>query len=173
MNKGSFADDTFEKAIEAGQTMAKAGAKQIKQTFDPRKILENALGTGGEDKVQKQMKEAKDKNPNMTPLDFAKLQDKYNKQDSSKTDALRNRLFQMVKSGDEKVMQEMKQKKQEKLQRDAYQEQEKKKHEQKKLRQSQSSAAPQGKERKSIFGAKKKKGIQPSPTELKPSTGKQ
>lgn len=53
MNKGSFWDDTFEKALEAGQSMAKSSAKQIKQTFSPLQMIKNAMG--GEANPQSQM----------------------------------------------------------------------------------------------------------------------
>src|SRR5512147_2984528 len=102
MNKGGFLDDTFEKALEAGQSMAKSGAKQIKQTFNPLQMLKNANSsekTPGEngkmgEQVEKMGKDAK----NNTPLDFDKLQKSYGQQDEAKAKAYANRLFQMVKS---------------------------------------------------------------------------
>lgn len=181
MPKGSFWDDTFEKALEAGQSMAKSGAQQLKQTFSPAQILKNAFtgesgGRTSEVKEERsdgrtsEVKRAK----GTTPLDFAKLQEKYQNQDKSKTDALRNRLFQMVKSGDEKIMMEKKQKEEEKKRQEAYQEHEKKRKEAEKQRQAQMSGEPQGKERQSILAPKKKKKVPlPSAAEIKPSTGKQ
>lgn len=179
MKKGTFWDDTFEKAVEAGQQMAKGGAQQIKQTFNPLSMLKNAFsgetsgGQNGMNKEMQKMKEGMDKKS--TPLDFAKLQEKYNNQDKSKTDALRNRLFQMVKSGEEKVLMEKKQEEAEKKRTIAWEEQEKRRKEAEKKRQEQISGAPQGKEHQSILAPKrkKKKGFEPSPVEIKPSTGKQ
>src|SRR3989339_191556 len=151
MHKGSFLSDTFEKAIEAGQSMAKSGGKQLKQTFNPAQMIGNAIGIakegGGTDAVKgvegRGATEAKEKRSS-TALDFEKLQKRYQNQDKSQTDALRNRLFQLVKSGEEKE------------------------------RQAQTTTEPQGKEKQSVLAPrKKKKGVQPSPTEIKPSTGKQ
>ena len=47
MKKGGFWDDTFEKALEAGQSMAKSGGKQLKQTFSPANMIKNALNVEG------------------------------------------------------------------------------------------------------------------------------
>lgn len=175
MAKGSFLADTFEKALEAGATMAKSGAKQVKQTFNPLNMLKNA-SEGGTSAV----KEAEGRGTaevkggtGSTPLNFDKLQNSYDNQDKSKADAFRNRLFQMVKSGEEKVMMEKKQKEQEKKRSLTWEEQEKRKKEAEKQRQEQAGGVPQGKERKSILGGKKKKAQNPAPTEIKPSTGKQ
>lgn len=162
--------------MEAGQTMAKSGAKQLKQTFNPLSMLKNSFGGEagngqGMNKEMQKMKEGMDKKS--TPLDFMKLQEKYNNQDKVKTDALRNRLFQMVKSGDEKILMEKKQKEEEKKRTIAWEEQEKRRKEAEKQRQAQMGGAPQGKERKSILGVKKKKTQAPAQMETKPSTGKQ
>ncbi|PIY69077.1 hypothetical protein COY90_02615 [Candidatus Roizmanbacteria bacterium CG_4_10_14_0_8_um_filter_39_9] len=179
MNKGSFWDDTFEKALEAGQSMAKSSAKQIKQTFSPLQMIKNALG-GGESNPQSpmesKMKEMQGKKEmGNTPLDFSKLQEKYQNQDKAKTDMLRQRLFQMVKGGDEKIMMEKKQKEEEEKRRIAYEEHERKRNKQDQQRMMQQSGnEPQGKERQSVLAPKKKKRAQnPSPIEIKPSTGKQ
>lgn len=186
MKKGGFWDDTFEKALEAGQSMAKSGGKQLKQTFSPANMIKNALNVEGtadlpadlsagalakaEGRGTAEVKGGKQS----TPIDFAKLQEKYQNQDKSKTDALRNKLFQMVKSGDEKIMMEKKQKEEEKKRQEAYQEHEQKRKEAEKQRQAQMSGEPQGKERQSILAPKKKKKPPlPSTAEIKPSTGKQ
>lgn len=178
MNKGGFWDDTFEKALEAGQSMAKSGGKQLKQTFSPAQMLKNAFsGEGGRTSAveERSGKSAEVKKmAGSTPIDFAKLQEKYQNQDKSKTDALRNRLFQMVKSGDEKIMMEKKQKEEEKKRQEAYQEHEKKRKEAEKQRQAQMSGEPRGKEHQSILAPKKKKKAPlPATAEVKPSKGKQ
>ena len=180
MPKGSFWDDTFEKALEAGQSMAKSGGKQLKQTFSPASMIKNAFSgeSGRTSEVKEERSDGKTsevgKGKQSTPIDFAKLQEKYQNQDKSKTDALRNRLFQMVKSGDEKLMMEKKQKEEEKKRQEAYQEHEQKRKEAEKQRQAQMSGEPQGKERQSILAPKKKKKPPlPSTAEIKPSTGKQ
>jgi len=179
MKTGSFWDDTFERALEAGQSMAKSGGKQLKQTFNPANMIKNAFNSERTADLPAEVpprgtKEGVKKMAGTTPLDFAKLQEKYQNQDKSKTDALRNKLFQLVKSGDEKIMMEKKQKEEEKKRQEAYQEHERKRREAEKLRQTQMSGEPQGKERQSILAPKKKKKTQlPSTAEIKPSTGKQ
>lgn len=180
MKKGGFWDDTFEKALEAGQGMAKSGGKQLKQTFSPANMIKNAFNAEGTADLPAEAhriggaKEGVKRMAGSTPLDFTKLQEKYQNQDKSKTDALRNRLFQMVKSGDEKIMMEKKQKDEEKKRQEAYQEHEKKRKEAEKQRQAQMSGEPHGKERQSILAPKKKKKVPlPSAAEIKPSTGKQ
>lgn len=181
MHKGSFLNDTFEKAIEAGQSMAKSGGKQLKQTFSPAQMIGNAIGIakeggrtnavgGAESMGNVEAKGIKES----TALDFEKLQKKYQNQDKSQTDALRNRLFQLVKSGEEKVYSEKKQMEAQEKRDAAYLEQEKKRKEAEKQHQAQTTTEPQGKEKQSVLAPrKKKKGVQPSPTEIKPSTGKQ
>jgi hypothetical protein len=180
MKKGSFWEDTFEKALEAGRSMAKSGGKQLRQTFSPADMIKNSFG--GEDGAGTSVvKEAGGRGTaevkgakGSTPLDFAKLQEKYNNQDKAKTDALRNRLFQMVKSGDERIMTEKKQKEEEKKRQEAYEEHERKRKLAEKQRQDQMSGEPQGKERQSILAPKKKKKPPlPSTAEVKPSKGKQ
>ena len=185
MPKGTFWDDTFEKALEAGQSMAKSGGQQLKQTFNPADMIKNAFNGEAGGRTSDLSAEALAKaegrgtgevkgGKQSTPLDFAKLQEQYQNQDKSKTDALRNRLFQMVKSGDEKIMMNKKQKEEEKKLQEAYQEHEKKRKEAEKQRQAQMSGEPQGKERQSILAPKKKKKVPlPSAAEIKPSTGKQ
>lgn len=175
MAKGNPWDDAFEQLAELGRSTVKHTVKSVGETFDPRKMIENSLGKNDKsnEAMQKEMKELQEKKPNATPLDFAKLQQKYDAQDKTKTDALRNRLFQMVKSGEEKVQTEKKQKEAEGEQQKAYAQEEQRRRQQEKQRQ-QTAVNPQGKERKSIMGGKKKKkGVEPSPAEIKPSTGKQ
>ena len=182
MKKGSFWDDTFEKAVEAGRVMTKSGVKQLKQTFSPLQMIKNAAGISSAENgnprvtsdAENQMKEAVGKNPNNTPLDFAKLQDKFADKDKTATDALRQRLFQMVKSGDEKIFIEKKQKEQEKKQQEMYDVHEKQRRQQEQQQIAAQAGEPQGKERTSVLGSKKKKAkTLPSQAELKPGNSKQ
>lgn len=168
-----FWDDTFEKALEAGQSMAKGGVKQIKQTFNPLQMLKNtAEGGGGIEADAKRAQETLgNKKDGSTPLDFDKLQKSYGNQDEAQAKALANRLFQLVKSGEEKVLNEGKQKEAEKLRQEEYARQDKKR---KEAQASQQTAEePHGKERKSILGGKKKKSSAPATAEVKPSQSKQ
>ncbi len=173
MAKGSFLDDIFEKALEAGHSMAKSGGKQLKQTFNPIDILKNTFSQDSESQEQqKEMQQMKEKMGNKaTPLDFAKLQEKYTKQDNQKAKILANRLFQLVKQGEEKVKTDKERETQEKKRTEIWEVQQKKQEKQKQ-QQTEQTEMPQGKERKSILGGKKKKAT-PDTAELRPSKGKQ
>jgi len=168
MAKGNILQDSFEQLAELGKTTTKQGGKQIVQTFNPLKILENTTGEG--QNTDKQKEELKKKKDASTPLDFEKLQKKYQDEDKLKTESLRNRLFQMVKREDEKSLEREKAEGQEKKQKEEYEKQEKKKQ---KAQQQQIEflEEPQGKIRRSIFSPKKVS--QRNVAETRPATGKQ
>jgi len=93
------------------------------------------------------------KGKNSTPLDFLKLEKKLNDKEKVKTQALRNRLFQMVKGQEEKLHYEQTRKKQEKINQEAMIAQKQKEREkQEQITQAQ-SGIPQGKSRKNIFSS--------------------
>ena len=169
MAKPGFWSDTFEQLAELGKTTGKQSAKSVAQTFNPVKILEQAAGTGispNEGDIKKEFQKKK----NHTPMDFDKLQKKYQEKDTQNLATLRNRLFQMVKSGDEKILAEKKQAEEEKKRKIYYGEMEKKRKKHAELQQ-QSQSAPKGKEKKGLFSPKKK--AQEQHAEIKPSTVKQ
>lgn len=165
---GSFWDDTIEQLEQLGKSTVKQTAVSLKQTFSPTNLFEHATGKSSENNSQRieQQKNGK----NNTPLDFAKLQDKYAYQDKQKTDALRNRLFQIVKGDEEKMLQKKKHEEQQKQQQLVYEEQDK---ERKKQQQKQQSAPGEatGKQ-KGRLGQARKKAHVPNPTEMKPNSGK-
>jgi len=167
---GSFWDDTIEQLSELGKSTVKQTASSLKQTFSPTSLFEHATGKSSEQNATGQKTEHIKKENNNTPLDFAKLQDKYANQDKQKTDALRNRLFQMVKGDEEKMLQKKKQEKEQKQQQLLYEEQEK---ERKKQQQNQQSAPGEatGKQ-KGRLGQARKKAHVPDPAEMKPNSGK-
>lgn len=171
MAKPGFFSDTFEKLAELGVSTVKKSASAVKQTFDPTKIVEKATGSpSSQDKGIEQLEKGQSKKQNHTPLDFKKLQNKYQDQDSQKAEILRQRLFQLVKRGDEEILERKKQEELQKKQQEVYQQQEKKRKEEEKKR-FQDSVIPQGKIRRSIFSHKKV--AQRQQAEVKPSTGKQ
>ena len=172
MAKGNILHDSFEQLAELGKTTAKQGAKQVGQTFSPLKLLEHASGKNQDvnDKEKEQIDELKKKKDASTPLDFDKLQKKYQNQDKLKTESLRNRLFQMVKREDEKSLERKKAEEQEKKRKEEYEKQEKKK-QLAQQQQVQSAEIPQGKQRRSIFSPKK--AAQRNVAETRPATGKQ
>lgn len=171
-NKFGFWEDTFEKLTELGVSTAKKTTQSIKQTLDPLQMIDQVTGRQGADKGVEQLEKGKGKKPNHTPLDFQKLQKKYQDQDKTKTDMLRQRLFQMVKAGDEKLLMEHRQKEIQKKQQETYEEMDKKRREEEKKKQQDLQAgAPQGKIRRSIFSPKKV--AKREQAEVRPSTGKQ
>lgn len=173
MVKLGFWDDIFEKLAELGQSTAQKTGQAMKQTFSPIKIIESALGTkqSFSDRGIEQLEKGKGKKQTHTPLDFQKLTNKYEEQDAKKAQTLRQRLFQLVKSGEEKTLMAKKQEEQEKKRQEFYQLQEKKRKEEEKRRQEQTAQIPMGKIRRSIFSPKKV--AKRKQAEVKPASGKQ
>lgn len=170
MAKGSFVSDTFEKLAELGISTAKKSVKAVKQTFDPTKILEK--NDDSESSMKSQMEKMKsEKEKRSTPLDFGKLQKNYQDKDAQKADVLRNRLFQLVKRGEEEVVEKKHQEEQQKTQKELYEEQEKKRRAIQQKQMEQNQGIPQGKVRRSIFS--KKRAAKREQTEVKPASGKQ
>jgi hypothetical protein len=94
MAKGNPWDDAFEQLAELGRSTVKHTVKSVGETFDPAKWSRTPWQERQIQKnMQKEMKELQEKKPNATPLDFAKLQQKYDAQDKTKTDALRTACF--------------------------------------------------------------------------------
>lgn len=170
MPKGKLLEDTFEQLVELGHSTAKKTVKSVAQTLNPLSGSSNAEKNTSANSLKEQAEKLKNKKDSHTPLDFDKLQKKFQDKDKIKTEALRNRLFQMVKQGDEKIITEHRQKELEKKRQQAYLEQEKKRKEEEKKKQ-QGSAIPMGKIRKTIFSPKKTAERQHA--ETKPATGKQ
>lgn len=184
MVKNNILEDSFEKLVEQGATQTKkavkSAVKQVTSTFSPTKMWEQILGTSTEtSKVEEgvypeQSRGRKTaevgKGKKHTPLDLEKLGKNYKDAEAQKTEALRQRLFQLVKRGEEKVLLEKKQEEEEKKQKEAYEVQEKRKKKEEE-NQKRSGDLPHGKIRRSIFSHKKI--AQRQHTETKPSTGKQ
>lgn len=169
--------DAFEQLVESGQQTAKSSVKQVAQTFNPWDMIKNSF-TSGETSPSTELTKAKEqmgKNTTSTPLDFNKLQENYARQDKQKIDAMKNKLFQMVKGEEEKQFQSGKQKKLQETRQENWEEEEKKRRAIEQQRRQSMSGEPQGKERHSILGGKKKKKsvMEPQPAELKPTTGHQ
>lgn len=171
MVKTGFIGDTFEKLAELGSSTVKKSGQAVKQTFDPTKILEKATGNqSAQDKGMEKLEKGQSQKQNHSPLDFKKLQNKYQDQDSQKAAILRQRLFQLVKRGDEEILERKKQEEQQKKQQELYQQQEKKRKEEEKKR-IEAAPIPVGKIRRSIFSPKKVAKRQQA--EVKPASGKQ
>jgi len=171
MPKGKLFEDTFEQLVELGQSTAKKTVKSVAQTLNPFDKGATTVKENSQNSLNSSTEKLKNKKDNHTPLDFEKLKDKFQNKEKVQADALRNRLFQIVRQGDEKMLVQKRQKEMEKKRQEEYLIQEKKKKEEEKKRQQQVGNLPQGKIRRSIFSAKKV--ADRSHSETKPATGKQ
>ncbi len=165
--KGRMIADTFEQIEDFGKSTVKHVTRQTLRTFSPLDILEDLSST--KQSTAQENKNSQEKKPNHTPINTNLLKTEYEQQDKKKEIALKNRLFQLVKQGDEKELQKKKQKEQEKKQVEV--EEEQKKREEKKKEEEQKGQVPQGKIRRSIFSPRTK--AKREHFETRPSTGKQ
>lgn len=168
MAKGKLLEDTFEQLVELGVSTKKKTVKQVSQTLNP---LSSLISTDNQtEKKGSKIGELK-KEGNHTPLDFDKLQEKFKDQEKAKQEALRQKLFQMVRQADERILQEQKQKEIEKRRREELEKQEKERRKKEEQARQQQEFIPMGKIRRSIFSAKKV--AQRQHIETKASSGKQ
>jgi len=165
MPKNSILEDTFEQLVELGSSTAKKTVKSVAQTLNPFDKT-----SGGNEQNQARTSEVK-RGKNHTPVDFEKLKNKFQDKDKLQAEALRNRLFQIVKREDEKSLERKEMEGAQKKRQEEYLAQEKKRKEQEKRRQKQQGNIPLGKIRRSIFSPKKTAERQHA--ELKPASGKQ
>lgn len=168
MAKGNIINDTFEQLAELGVSTVKKTGQSVKQTFNPLQIFEAESDKQSPENKQKSQKELGTKN-NHTPLDFDKLGGQYQTQEKQKEEALRQRLFQLVKGDEKRAVEERKQEKKQQEQAEIREVQEKNKRIEAQKQQSYMET-PKGKERRSILSKKKK--VTQEQAEFKPSTGK-
>jgi len=171
MVKGGLIEDTFEKLAELGVSTTKKTVKSVSQTLNPfsDQVFEKK---GNSNEVGAKIPEIKSKEKSHTPLDFEKLKSKFQDKEKMKVEGLRNRLFQMVKQGDERMLMEKRQKEIEEKRREAIEEQQKKQRKEEQKRHMElDQGAPRGKIRKNIFSPKK--SAEKQHAETKPATGKQ
>ena len=145
-------EDTFEKLVEQGTTQAKKAIKstvgQVKQTVSPTKIWEQILGIDSNPSIPSNPTnplETFARSKSHTPLNLDKLGKSYQDKEKQKTEVLKQRLFQLVKRGEEEILE--------------------------KKKQDQQGEIPKGRVRRSIFSAKKV--AQRQHAEVKPASGKQ
>lgn len=171
MNKGNVLSDTFEQLAELGSSTAKKTVKSMAQIVNPFDKTSGAKST----EVNPEQNSAKTSEvkhgSNHTPVDFDKLKNKFQDKDKLQAEALRNRLFQIVKREDEKILERKETKESQKKRQLEYDSQGKKRKEQEKKQQEQRGEIPMGKIRKSIFSSKKVSDRQHA--EVKPASGKQ
>lgn len=170
MPKGKLFEDTFEQLVELGQSTASKTVKSVGQIINPFDKGSSATKENSQNSLNSQTEKLKNKKENHTPLDFEKLKSKLQNKEKVQADALRNRLFQIVRQGDEKMLVEKRQKEMQKKRKEEYEKQYRQ-NESKKKKQQQSNDVPQGRVRKSIFSYKKT--AERSHAETKPATGKQ
>jgi len=168
-----FWSDTFEQLTEFGQSTVKKSGQAINQTFSPLKILETTDNSPLTENSSKKDRGERlpSKKQNSTPLDLESLHKNYQNQDKQKANALRFRLFQMVRSQEEKVIAQKKQEELERKRKLTYEEEQKKRKEKEKKKREQTLVVPKGKIRRSIFSPKKMAERQQA--EVKPASGKQ
>ncbi len=168
MAKGTILGDTFEQLAELGQSTAKKTVKSVTQIVNP---FDNAKTSevGPEQNMRKTSEVNRGKNH--TPLDFKKLKDKFQDKDKLQAEALKNRLFQLVKRGDEKVLERKEMEAAQKKRQEEYDEQEKKRKEQQQKNQNQQGNIPTGKAKRGFMT--RKKSSEQQHVENKPASGKQ
>ena len=93
MAKGNILSDTFEQLAELGASTAKQTVKSVAQIVNPFSKNESKPHSP-------EVNRGKDH----TPLDFKKLQNKFQDKDKLQAESLKNRLFQMVRREDEKII---------------------------------------------------------------------
>ena len=168
MAKGKLLEDTFEQLAELGQSTAKKTVKSMAQILNPFDKTASSEVNNEQNKARTaEVKRGKDH----TPLDFKKLQERFKDKEKMKMEGLRNRLFQIVRREDEKVLERKEMEEAQKKRQEEYLVQEKKRKEQERKQQEQQGNIPKGKIRRSIFSSKKTAERQH--VELKPATGKQ
>ncbi len=166
MAKGTILGDTFEQLAELGQSTAKKTVKsvvQIVNPFDKTSEIQNA-------KHPESLESLKNPN-NHTPVDFDKLKNKFQDKDKLKVEALRNRLFQIVKREDEKTMERKDMEVAQKKGQEENEIQEKKRKEQQQKIQGQQIGMPTGKAKRGFMS--RKKISEQQHVENKPASGKQ
>src|SRR3989344_2491403 len=186
MVKNNLLEDSFEKLVEQGTSQAKKAVKsvvkQVASTASPTKMWEQILGVNSNSDRTEAVEESAEGggktasvekikgSSNHTPLNFEKLGKSYQDKEKQKTEALKQRLFQLVKRGEEEILEANKQEEMEKKRKEAYEIEMKKRKEEEKKKQ-QAGEIPRGKVRRSIFSPKK--AAQRQHAELKPASGKQ
>lgn len=167
MAKGKLLQDTFEQLAELGTSTAQKTVKSMAQIVNPFPANES---NASNESNKSHSPENNGKN-NHTPLDFDKLKNNFQDNEKAKVEGLRNRLFQMVKTEEERSLIRKRQEEMQKKRQESYDKQQKDKNEQKK-REQQSSGIAHGK-LKGDNAQRRKAAAAQQQAEVKPSTGKQ
>jgi hypothetical protein len=156
MTKNTILGDAFEQLAELGVSTAKKTVKSMAQIVNPFDSAKTSEVNRGK---------------NHTPVDFDKLKNKFQDKDKLQAEALRNRLFQIVRREDEKVLERKEMEETQKKRQEEYEEQEKKRKEHQQKMQNQQSSMPTGKAKRGTMS--RKKASEQQHVENKPASGKQ
>ncbi|KKP53056.1 MAG: hypothetical protein UR42_C0001G0023 [Candidatus Roizmanbacteria bacterium GW2011_GWA2_33_33] len=167
MKKGTILGDTFEQLAELGVSSAKKTVKSVAQIVNPFSKNESHESNESNKSHSPEVNRGKDH----TPLDFKKLQNKFQDKDKLKAEALKNRLFQLVKREDEKILERKDMDEEQKKRQEEYEVEEKKRKEQQQKIQSQQGVIPTGKAKRGFMS--RKKSSEQQHVENKPASGKQ
>lgn len=172
MAKGNFFSDTADEIMEFGISTAKSIPVNLAQTFNPLKgAFETNVNTSKtqEDTALEKLTVKSDK-PKSTDLNLKELEKKYANQDKITMEAMKSKLFHLVKNDEEKAILERKREEEERKQRNLQEEYEKKQKQHDIQSQQNVEDIPQGKVRKQ-FGATTKKVVADTRQELKGNKG--
>lgn len=164
MAKGTILGDTFEQLAELGASTAKKTVKSVAQIVNPFSPNES------HESNKSNSPEVNRKNNN-TPVDFNKLKNKFQDKDKLQAEALKNRLFQIVKREDEKILERKDMEEAQKKRQEEYEVQEKKRKEQQQKQSIQQDNVPTGKAKRGVMS--RKKTSEQQHVENKPASGKQ
>ncbi|MEK7177636.1 MAG: hypothetical protein AAB705_02310 [Patescibacteria group bacterium] len=167
MAKGNILSDTFEQLAELGASTAKQTVKSVAQIVNPFSKNESHESNKSNQSNSPEI----DSKKNHTPLDFKKLQNKFQDKDKLQAESLKNRLFQMVRREDEKIIERKDMEEGQKKRQEEYDEQEKKRRDQQQKNQNQQSGMPTGKAKRGTMS--RKKSSEQQHVENKPASGKQ
>lgn len=167
MAKGTILGDTFEQLAELGASTAQKTVKSVTGIVNP--FSSNVSHESN--KAHQTNSPEIDGKKNHTPVDFGKLKNKFQDKDKVAAEALKNRLFQMVKREDEKVLDRKEMNDQQKKRQEEYEKEDKKRREQQQKNQNQQGGMPGGKAKRGTMS--RKKSSEQQHVENKPASGKQ
>ncbi len=167
--KRTFIGDTFEQLADTTTSTGKKVASSVSQTFNPLDSINNEKQMQGQIAIEKAKEKMEKKKKNHTPIDLQNFEKNYKEQDEKKAEELRQRLFKLVREGEDEAYEEKKGKEGERKKKEEEEEQQKKRRKDEEKRQQEDGSLPKGKQRRSIFSPKKKS--QEQHTEYKPTSG--
>lgn len=153
-SKGTIKSNILESLETLGKDTAKGSFEAVKTTFNPLELLGK---TGRLENKPAGSKEAFKNKNNYTKLDLKNLQEQYDNKTKAELNAYRQKLFQLVRSGEERSLTEERQKIDQQKQQENYSQQHQQEQKKKQQQAQQQIAGPRGKRRKYIFGGGKRK----------------